>query len=613
MVTLGISAYYHDSACALLDDDGNLLAAAQEERFTRKKHDAAFPRKALEYCLRESNLALADVDHVVFYERPYDKFTRILDSYAHLGMRAFDEGVRALSKWVDGKLDHSKVLCSELAQLDSSVDWSQRLLFTEHHVAHGASAFFASPFEDALVLTIDGVGERATTTAALGRGNRLELLKEIEFPHSLGLLYSAFTYYAGFRVNSGEYKLMGLAPYGEPRFVDTIFEHLIDLKDDGSYWIDSSWFDGFSGSSIITPRFEDLFGKPRRSSEVPVGQFHMDLAASIQVVVETVILKMTSALAKETGAKRLCLAGGVALNCVANGKIARSGVFEEIWVQPAAGDAGGALGAALFAHYSHFGNERIVDGTTDAMRGSYVGPQFDDEEIELALKAHGAAYKKLDEEALLETCARVLASDSTLGWFQGRMEFGPRALGCRSILGNAKSRSMQSQLNLKIKKRESFRPFAPAVLEEKASEWFQQKGKSPYMLVVSEVAESKRIELPKTNAAPARGLDQLRQVRSEIPATTHVNHSARVQTVSRETNALFHDLIRRTADRTGCPVLVNTSFNIRGEPVVCSPDDAFRCFMNTDLDHLAMGSFLLSKDDQDPLLALSLAQSFPAD
>lgn len=608
MRILGISAYYHDAAAALIED-GKIIAAAQEERFSRKKHDARFPRQAVEYCLKEAGPGA--IDYVAFYDKPFLKFERLLETYLSFAPRGFSSFRMALPLWISEKLFQKGMLVKELNKHLGEGDWSKKLLFSEHHQSHAASAFFPSPFEEALVLTMDGVGEWTTTSAAIGRGNKLEVLKEIHFPHSLGLLYSAFTYYTGFKVNSGEYKLMGLAPYGEPKYAGLIREKLIDIKTDGSFRLALEYFDYCTGLTMTNSRFDELFGGPARSPEEPLTQKHMDLAASIQLVTEEVVLKMARALARETGLKNLCLAGGVALNCVANGKVLRDGAFEKIWIQPAAGDAGGALGAALAAYHLHLGGERVpVVG--DAMRGSYLGPRFSPTEVEARLRAAGAKFRVLSDEELFKQVADGLANQQAVGWFQGRMEFGPRALGNRSILGDPRSPKMQSLLNLKIKFRESFRPFAPSVLREKVGEWFELEEDSPYMLLVADVQPRLRKEMSASEQA-LFGIEKLNVPRSEIPAVTHVDYSARVQTVHKETNPRYHALLAKFEERTGCPVLVNTSFNVRGEPIVGTPEDAFRCFMGTGLDLLAVGNCFLVKTEQDPALVQDYKNRFELD
>jgi len=607
---LGVSAFYHDSAAALVED-GHVVAAAQEERFTRRKHDAGFPAHAIRFCLAHAGIGLDAVDRVVFYDKPFLKFERLLETYVAMAPRGFRSFRMAVPVWLREKLFQKDLLRRELRRLEPEFD-SRRLLFTEHHQSHAASAFFASPFGEAAVLTMDGVGEWATTSAAVGRGHHLEITKEIHFPHSLGLLYSAFTYYTGFKVNSGEYKLMGLAPYGEPRYAQTILEHLLDLKPDGSFRLDQRYFDYCTGLEMTNRRFERLFGGPPRRPGEPIAQRHMDLAASVQAVTEEAVLRLTRALAAETGLENLCLAGGVALNCVANGRVWRDGHFRRLWIQPAAGDAGGALGAALAAYHLLEGHERVSNGDADAMHGAYLGPDYPQDEIERRLRAQGARFETLEEDALLDAVVHALVQEKAVGWFQGRMEFGPRALGARSILADPRSPAMQRTLNLKIKYRESFRPFAPAVLREYLPEWFELDADSPYMLLVADVAEARRRQLTPEEQR-LQGLERLRSVRSDIPAVTHVDCSARIQSVHRETNPRFHALMMRFWERTGCPVLVNTSFNVRGEPIVCTPEDAFRCFMGTEMDVLAAGNCLLRKEEQDPALRLDYKHAFEPD
>lgn len=610
MRVLGISAFYHDSAAALLVD-GEIVAAAQEERFTRKKHDARFPKQAIAYCLKHANIMLADVDYVAFHEKPFLKFERLLETYLGAMPYGFRSFRTAIPLWLKEKLFQKSLLQDELAQFDPAFDVERKLLFAEHHQSHAASAFFPSPFERAAVLTMDGVGEWATTSMGIGSGADLALRKEIHFPHSLGLLYSAFTYYLGFKVNSGEYKVMGLAPYGEPRYAKTILEHLVDVKPDGSFRLDQRYFNYATGLTMTSSAFDRLFGAPPRRSETALTQRDMDLAASVQSVTEEIVLRLTRALAKETNEKNLCLAGGVALNCVANGKVLRDGAFEKIWIQPAAGDAGGALGAALAAYHGFLRKPRTLK-PTDSMKGSYLGPAFTQAEIEAALNACGATYRILSDDDLFSTLADALANDEAVGWFQGRMEFGPRALGARSILGNPRSPSMQKVLNLKVKFRESFRPFAPSVLAEHVSDWFEMDDASPYMLLVAPVAAKRRITMRSEQDA-LFGLDKLNVSRSDIPAVTHVDYSARVQTVHADTNPRYHRLLSMCYEKTGCPVLVNTSFNVRGEPIVCTPEDAFRCFMGTGIERLAIGNCLLTKSEQNPSLARDYRDAFELD
>jgi carbamoyltransferase len=619
MRILGISAYYHDSAAALVDD-GRIVAAAQEERFTRKKHDARFPAHAVEYCLSEAGIGLGDVDFVTFYDKPFLKFERLLETYLSFAPRGFKSFRMAIPLWLREKLFQKDLLRGEFKKFDEKFDWENRLLFSEHHLSHAASAFFPSPFEEAAVLTLDGVGEWASCSAAIGRGHTLEVFKEMHFPHSLGLLYSAATYYIGFKVNSGEYKVMGLAPYGTPRYAQKFFDHLMDLKADGSFRLDQSYFDYCTGLTMTNQKFADLFGQPVRGPEQQLTQFHMDMAASIQAVVEEVVLRLTRTLAKETGQKNLCMAGGVALNCVANGKILRDGAFENIWVQPAAGDAGGALGAALAAYHLYKDQPRAplpagngaLKMSADRMQGSYLGPVYAQDDIERRLRAVGAKFEVMSRDAMLDTTAQAIADGDAIGWFQGRMEFGPRALGGRSILGDPRSPAMQKTLNLKVKYRESFRPFAPSVLREHVAQWFEMDGDSPYMLLVADVVEGKRRKMT-AEEEKLFGIEKLNVPRSEIPAVTHVDYSARIQSVHAQTNPLYHALISRFYALTGCPVVVNTSFNVRGEPIVCTPEDAFRCLMGSELDLLAVGNCVLRKADQDPALKLDYKDAFELD
>ncbi len=611
MRVLGISAFYHDSAAALIED-GRIVAAAQEERFTRKRHDAGFPRAAIRYCLEAAGSALEDVDYVVFYDKPFLKFERLLETYVAFAPRGFRSFRMAMPLWLREKLFQKNLLRKELQTFDPGFDAEQRLLFAEHHQSHAASAFFPSPFKEAVVLTMDGVGEWATTSLSLGRDNHLEMVKEIHFPHSLGLLYSAFTYYTGFQVNSGEYKVMGLAPYGEPKYADVILDNLIDLREDGSFRLDLSYFDFCTGLRMTNERFDDLFGAPPREPESPPTQRDMDLAASIQAVIEEAVLRLTRQAAREARSRNLCLAGGVALNCVANGKVLRDGRFDDIWIQPASGDAGGALGAALCAYHLFKGQPRVTNADSDAMTGSYLGPSFPQDEIEERLISAGARFTVLDEDTLIATVADKLVDQKVVGWFQGRMEFGPRALGARSILGDARSLEMQSVLNLKIKYRESFRPFAPSVLREDVAEWFELDTDSPYMLLVADVIKKQRRPLDPA-ADSLEGLDLLKANRSEIPAVTHVDYSARIQTVHAETNPRYHALLEAFKGRTGCPVVVNTSFNVRGEPIVCTPEDAFHCFMGTEMDCLAIGNCFLEKEEQDATLKLNYKDKYELD
>jgi carbamoyltransferase len=606
---LGLSAFYHDSAAALVED-GRIVAAAQEERFSRKKHDSRFPVHSIRYCLNWAGTDLGSIDRVVFYDKPFLKFERLVETYLAFAPHGFRSFRMSIPLWMREKLFLKDLLKKELRRLDGGSAWNEQLLFSEHHLSHAASAFFPSPFEEAIVLTMDGVGEWATTSAAIGKGNTLQVHKEIHFPHSLGLLYSAFTYYTGFKVNSGEYKVMGLAPYGEPKYASRIFEHLLDVKPDGSFRLDLSYFDYCTGLTMTNGRFDELFGGPPRKPEELLTQRHMDLAASVQAVTDEVVLRLTRALSAETGQANLCLAGGVALNCVANGKIVRDGRFDNVYLQPAAGDAGGALGAALVGYHLQLGQPR--HSGHDAMCGSYLGPEFAQGDVETRLTACKARFETLDNAALVATAARDLAQGKAMGWFQGRMEFGPRALGNRSILGDPRSPTMQKTLNLKDKYRESFRPFAPSVLRERAADWFELDGDSPYMLLVADVVASRRREMTAEEQG-LFGIDKLNVLRSEIPAVTHLDYSARIQTVHRDTNARYHALLGEFEHLTGCPVIVNTSFNVRGEPIVCTPDDAFRCFMGTELDVLVVGNCYLRKEAQDPALKQNYETAFELD
>jgi carbamoyltransferase len=612
MRILGISAFYHDSAAALLFD-GRIVAAAQEERFTRKKHDARFPAQAIAYCLAEARVLLGQVDYVVFYEKPFLKFERLLETYLAFAPRGLQSFAMAIPLWMREKLFQKEIIGKELRKLDPDFDWKNKLLFTEHHVSHAASAFYASPFEEAAVLTMDGVGEWTTASAAVGRSNELILTKEMHFPHSLGLLYSAFTYYTGFKVNSGEYKLMGLAPYGQPKYTSLILDKLIDLKPDGSFQLDLSYFDYCTGLTMTNQKFADLFGEPVRDANKDLlTPFHMDVAASIQQVTEEVMLRLSRSLAREHSLANLCLAGGVALNCVANGKILRDGAFERIWVQPAAGDAGGAVGAALAVWHQFLGQARKLNGSRDLMEGAYLGPAYAQAEVEKRLKAAGANFTALPDADVIEKTAASLAAGEAVGWMQGRMEFGPRALGARSILGDPRSPTMQKTLNLRVKYRESFRPFAPAVLREDVSDWFELDADSPYMLLVADLKRERRRRM--TNEQEQLfGIDKLNVVRSDIPAVTHVDYSARVQTVHADTNPRFHALLERFKSKTGCPVLVNTSFNVRGEPIVCTPEDAFRCFMGNEIELLVVENCMLRKAEQNQALRKNYQHQFEPD
>jgi carbamoyltransferase len=612
MRILGISAFYHDSAAALLVD-GRIVAAAQEERFTRKKQDARFPVHAIAYCLEEGGCKLDDVDYVVFYEKPFLKFERLLETYVAFAPQGYRSFAMAIPLWIREKLFQKDIIRRELQALAPDFDWKSRLLFTEHHVSHAASAFYASPYAEAAVLTMDGVGEWCTASAAVGRGNDLQLVKEMHFPHSLGLLYSAFTYYTGFKVNSGEYKLMGLAPYGQPKYADRILEHLIDLKPDGSFRLDLSYFDYCTGLTMTNQKFADLFGAPVRDwTKELLTSFHMDIAASIQAVTEEVMLRLSRSLAREHGLDNLCLAGGVALNCVANGKLLRDGAFKNIWVQPAAGDAGGAVGAALAVWHQFLGRERTVDSERDLMQGALLGPGFAQDDVESRLAKAGAHFNAVSDEDVIEKTATSLAEGEAVGWMQGRMEFGPRALGARSVLGDPRSPTMQKTLNLRVKYRESFRPFAPAVLCEDVADWFDIDADSPYMLMVADVKKERRRRMSNEEEA-LFGIDKLNVARSEIPAVTHVDYSARIQTVHAETNPRFHALIERFKAKTGCPVLVNTSFNVRSEPIVCTPEDAFRCFMGNEIELLVVGNCMLRKSEQNPALKIDYKDEFEPD
>ena len=611
MRILGISAFYHDSAAALVED-GHIIAAAQEERFTRKKQDARYPENAIRYCLEEGALSLDELDYIVFYEKPFLKFERLLETYLAFAPRGFASFRIALPLWLKEKLFQKDLLGKRLKSRAPGFDWQRKLLFAEHHRSHAASAFYPSPFDEALILTIDGVGEWATTSAGIGRNHGIDMLKEIHFPHSLGLLYAAFTYYTGFKVNSGEYKVMGLAPYGEPRYANAILEHLIDLKPDGSFRLNQEYFDYCVGLRMTNGRFDRLFGGPPRAPDELLEQRHMDLAASVQAVIEEAIVRMVRSLVAETGLRRLCLAGGVALNCVANGKILRDGVIDDLWVQPAAGDSGGALGAALSAYHEFLDQPRRVGNVLDGMQGAYLGPGFSNAEIADRFRNAGAVFKIVEDEAVIEHTVDALIEEKAVGWFQGRMEFGPRALGARSILGDPRSPHMQRQLNLKVKFRESFRPFAPSVLREDVAEWFEIDGDSPYMLVVADVLEDRRRPVSDDDKK-LFGIDRLNTIRSEIPAVTHVDMSARIQTVHKETNPRYHALLSAFKARTGCPALVNTSFNIRSEPIVCTPEDAFRCFMGTDIELLVAGNCVARKEDQDSSLRVDYRGMFEPD
>ncbi len=607
---LGISAFYHDSAACILID-GKIIAAAQEERFTRKKHDANYPYRAIDFVLKFANLELSAVDHIIFFEKPFLKFERLLETYVAFAPRGFISFSKAMPIWIKEKLFQKNLLFNNLKKHDKNYKSDENILFSDHHLSHAASAFFPSPFKEAIILTADGVGEWATTTVAIGNGNKLEIKKEIHFPHSIGLLYSAFTYYTGFKVNSGEYKLMGLAPYGNPIFVDKI-KKLIDIKEDGTFRLDQKYFNYATGLTMTNEKFNKLFGqKPRDPHKEQITQFHMDIAASIQKVTEEIMVKLAKSIRQEYKIDNLCLAGGVALNCVANGKILKEKIFKNIWIQPAAGDAGGSLGAALAFWHIEQGNLRNIS-TEDDMKGSYLGCEYTQDEIEKDLSSIGAKFKKFSYDELINETSELLSNGKAIGWFQGRMEFGPRALGCRSILGDPRSDIMQKNLNLKVKYRESFRPFAPSVLREDLSDWFELNVDSPYMLLVADVNSNKKIEM--TNEQKKLfGIDKLNIKRSEIPAVTHVDYSARVQTVNKKTNKRYHDLISKFKEKTGCSVIVNTSFNVRGEPIVCTPTDAFNCFMGTKLDYLVIGDYILDKKDQNQNLIKNYKNEFELD
>ena len=607
---LGISAFYHDSAACILAD-GKIIAAAQEERFTRVKHDYSYPINSINFVLKYSGIKLSDVEKIIFFEKPFLKFERLLETYVAFAPKGFISFSKAMPVWIKEKLFQKNLLFNKLKQHDQNFTDQNKIYFSDHHLSHAASAFFPSPFEEAVILTADGVGEWATTTVAIGKGNELEIKKEIHFPHSLGLLYSAFTYFTGFKVNSGEYKLMGLAPYGEPKFVDKILK-IVDIKADGSFRLDQSYFSYATGLTMTNKKFEVLFGqKPRKPETEKISQFHMDIAASIQKVTEDIMLKLVSSIKEEYKLDNLCLAGGVALNCVANGKLLEKKIFKNIWVQPAAGDAGGSLGAALAFWYTEEKSERKVS-INDDMQGSYLGPEYSQEEIERDLKKLNAKFNVLSKDEIITETAKYLSEGKAIGWFQGRMEFGPRALGCRSILGDPRSETMQKSLNLKVKYRESFRPFAPSVLREKVGEWFELDVDSPYMLIVANIKNQKKIKMTKEQHK-LFGIEKLNIKRSEIPAVTHVDYSARVQTVHKNTNELYYKLIKRFNEITDCPVLINTSFNVRGEPIVNTPNDAFKCFMGTKLDFLVIGNCFLDKSKQSAELKTDYKDSFQLD
>lgn len=612
MKILGISAYYHDAAACLVID-GEIIAAAQEERFTRKKHDSTFPINAIDYCLSEAKITASHIDYVVFYDKPFLKFERLLETYLAFAPKGFKSFATSLPIWLKDKLFQKAVINKALKDMwGADNNWEEKLLFSEHHLSHAASAFFPSPFEEAAVLTMDGVGEWTTTSLAVGSGNSLSVHKEIHFPHSLGLLYSALTYYTGFKVNSGEYKVMGLAPYGEPKYASLIKDHLIDIKEDGSFALDMNYFNYCTGLTMTNEKFDSLFGGPPRKQDSMLTQREMDLAASIQAVTEEVVSKLAKGIAKSTGQKNLCIAGGVALNCVANGKLLREGVFENIWIQPAAGDAGGALGAALGAYHIMLNQSRKVTDALDAMKGSYLGPVYAQNDIEKRLRAAGAIFITVSEDEMINETAKELTYGKAIGWHQGRMEFGPRALGGRSIIADPRSQTVQKQLNLKVKYRESFRPFAPSVLRKHVSEWFDLDGDSPYMLLVADVREDKRVTMTDEQQE-LFGIEKLNVPRSGVPAVTHVDYSARIQTVRPETNLKYYQLILRFYELTRCPMIVNTSFNVRGEPIVNTPEDAFRCLMGTEIELLIVGNCILRKEDQDPALIRDYKNTYELD
>ncbi len=609
---LGISAFYHDSAAALLID-GKIISAAQEERFSRKKHDSRYPHNAVEFVLKNSNLKLNQIDHIIFFEKPFLKFERLLETYLAFAPKGFKSFATSMPIWLSEKLFQKQFLFDKLRNHDRNFNNINKIKFSEHHLSHAASAFYPSPYKEAVILTLDGVGEWATTTVAIGKENKIDILKEIHFPHSIGLLYSAFTYYMGFKVNSGEYKVMGLAPYGSPKYKNFIINNLIDLKEDGSFRLNMKYFNYATGLTMTNDEFSNLFGqKVRDPNSELLTQFHMDLAASIQAVTEEIVLRIVTSISKETKIKNLCMAGGVALNCVANGKILKSNTFDNIWLQPAAGDAGGSLGAALAFWYDELGNKRLMSKEVDEMQGSFLGPSFKDDHIEKTLKLLDAKYKKYSEDNLIDMIVEKIKNEKTVGWFQGKMEFGPRALGGRSIIADPRSNKMQKELNLKVKFRESFRPFAPSILREDLDNWFDLKIDSPYMLFVADI--KKNIQIPMTNQDKKLfGIDQLNIKRSSIPAVTHVDYSARIQTVHKETNPKYHKLLKKFKEITGCPILVNTSFNVRGEPIVCSVEDSFRCFMGTNLDILVCENFVLFKEEQNKKLLQDYKNKFEKD
>ena len=609
---LGISAFYHDSAAALIIN-GEIISAAQEERFSRIKHDSKYPHNAIEFVLKNSNLKLSEIDHIVFFEKPFLKFERLLETYLAFAPKGFKSFSMSMPIWLREKLFQKKFLFDQLKRHDQNFNDIEKINFSEHHYSHAASAFYPSPFKDAVIITLDGVGEWATTTVAIGKDNKIDMLKEIYFPHSIGLLYSAFTYYLGFKVNSGEYKVMGLAPYGEPKYKDIILKKLIDLKDDGSFRLNMKYFNYATGLTMTNKNFSNLFDRKVREPEKELlTQFHMDIASSIQSVLEEIVLKLTKSIAQETKIKNLCMAGGVALNCVANGKILKNNIFENIWLQPASGDAGGSLGAALAFWHHELGKKRLTPTSYDHMKGSYLGPSFKDDQIEKTLTSLGANFKKYNEENLINLVVEELKNEKTIGWFQGRMEFGPRALGARSIIADPRSDKMQKELNLKVKFRESFRPFAPSILREDVNDWFDINTDSPYMLLVADIKKNIQIQMNEEDKK-LFGIEKLNIKRSSIPAVTHVDYSARIQTVHEETNPKYYKLLKKFKEITGCPILVNTSFNVRGEPIVCSVEDSFRCFMGTNLDILVCENFILFKEEQDKKLLKDYKNKFEKD
>ena len=612
MIIIGISAFYHDSAAAIIKD-GEIIAATQEERFTRIKHDSSFPSNSIKYCLKECNITISDVDFIAFYEKPFLKFERLLETYLAFAPKGFNSFLRSMPIWIKDKLFQKKIIIDELKALfDIDIEWSSKLVFSEHHLSHASSAFFPSPFEKSAILTMDGVGEWATTSVAIGDGNKIEIIKEINFPHSLGLLYSAFTYYLGFKVNSGEYKVMGLAPYGEPNFVKIIKDNLIEIKEDGSFKLNMDYFDYCTGLTMTNKKFNLLFGSGPRKPEADLSRRDMDLASSIQKITEEIVIKVASNISKETNLDNLCLAGGVALNCVANGTLAKQKIFKNIWIQPASGDAGGALGAALAINYLMLENQRFINKDSDMMKGSYLGPRYTEKNIEEALGSLGAVFHKYNKKKVINLTVEGLLSGKAIGWMNDRMEFGPRALGSRSIIADPRSKTMQKNLNLKVKYRESFRPFAPSILYEDLEKWFDIKFQSPYMLFVSKLHKHLRIKMTKEQEN-LFGIKKLNVARSKVPAITHVDYSARIQTVHKETNPDFQKLITKFKEITNCPILVNTSFNVRGEPIVCSPSDAFNCFMGTGLDILVIENFILFKTEQDPALKTEYREKYQLD